>query len=104
MHVDDHRGARCADKLQVVPIAVWPAGSVSGPCRLWDATGLGWNRTALPSRVGRRGSRRLRSQQRHACFFQSAIALPVVALDTSRHYVYGRVITAARTWQDVIER
>src|SRR6266498_1195847 len=48
--------------------------------------------------------RRLRCQQRHSCFCRSAIALPVVALDTSRDYVYGRVITAARTRQNVIER
>src|SRR6266516_2689441 len=48
--------------------------------------------------------RRLRSQQWHSCFFRRAVALPVVALDTSRHDVYGRVITTTRTRQDMIER
>src|SRR5574341_131126 len=48
--------------------------------------------------------RRLRSQQRHSCFFRVAVALAVVALDASRDDVHGRVITTARTRQNVIER
>jgi len=48
--------------------------------------------------------RRLGSQQRHSCLFRCAVALPVVALDTSRDNVYGRVISTTRTRQDVIER
>src|SRR5919108_44482 len=48
--------------------------------------------------------RRLRSKQRHSCFFRSAIALPVVALQASRDDVHRRIISATRTWQDVIER
>src|SRR5438094_2481514 len=51
-HVDDHRGERCAEEFQVVPIAVRPAGDVPGPSRLWSASRLGWNRLALPPSVG----------------------------------------------------
>src|SRR5262245_46288356 len=47
--------------------------------------------------------RRLRSQQRHACFRGRAIALPLVAGDTRRHDVHGRVISTTRTRQNVIE-
>src|SRR5262249_57249856 len=51
--MDDHRRKRCADKLQMVPVALRPTRDTTGPFLLWSDPRFGWNCPALPPPMGR---------------------------------------------------
>ena len=43
------------------------------------------------------------SQQRHACLFGRPIAFRVVALDASTNEILPRILSGARTWNDMVD-